>query len=73
METHTTQILTAAEELCRRRGVRFTELRRRVLEIVCRRREPQGAYDILDVLRQDGRGGRHRQFIGRWTSCFNKG
>jgi len=58
METRTSQrTLTEAERLCRQRGVRFTELRRRVLEIICCRRSPQGAYDILDVLREDGRRG----------------
>lgn len=58
METRATRgTLTEAERLCRQRGVRFTALRRRVLEIICCRRSPQGAYDILDVLRQDGRRG----------------
>lgn len=49
--------LAAAEGLCEARGTRLTELRRRVLEIVCASARPIGAYAILDVLRDDGRTG----------------
>ena len=47
--------VTAAAELCAARGVRLTELRRRVLELVWRSHRPVGAYEILDLLRGDGR------------------
>lgn len=36
-----------AEQLCRERGLRFTALRRRVLELVWESHRPIGAYDIL--------------------------
>lgn len=49
--------LLQAEAVCRQRGVRFTELRRRVLEILWNHASPLGAYAILDVLRNDGRQG----------------
>jgi len=40
-----------AEAACRRRGQRFTRLRRRVLELVWESHEPVKAYDLLDRLR----------------------
>jgi Fur family zinc uptake transcriptional regulator len=49
--------LARAEALCQERGVRLTELRRRVLEILWNSSVPLGAYAILDVLRDDGRPG----------------
>ncbi len=48
------EALDAAESLCARQGVRLTDLRRRVLELVWSRHEPVRAYDLLDHLR-DGR------------------
>lgn len=47
--------LAAAEERCRRRGAKLTELRRRVLELVWQGHEPVGAYALLDALRAEGR------------------
>lgn len=48
--------LQAAEQVCAREGVRFTALRKRVLELVWQSHKPLGAYDILDTLsRDDGR------------------
>lgn len=44
-----------AETLCQQRKLRFTELRRRVLELVCQTGQPVGAYALLDHLRQEGR------------------
>jgi Fur family transcriptional regulator, zinc uptake regulator len=44
-----------AEALCRQRGLRFTSIRRRVLELVWGSHKPIGAYDILDTLNQDGK------------------
>jgi Fur family zinc uptake transcriptional regulator len=49
--------LAQADTLCQERGVRLTELRRRVLEILWNSPTPLGAYAILDVLRDDGRPG----------------
>jgi len=51
------QALEQAEQLCQQRGVRLTELRRRVLEILWSSAKPLGAYAILDLLRDDGRSG----------------
>ncbi|PPR12276.1 MAG: Zinc uptake regulation protein [Alphaproteobacteria bacterium MarineAlpha11_Bin1] len=45
--------LKIAEDKCRLRGLRFTPLRRRVLEIVWAQHGPSGAYDILGKLRGD--------------------
>jgi Fur family zinc uptake transcriptional regulator len=43
--------LAAAERLCEARGVRFTPLRRRVLELVWSSHESAKAYDLLDALK----------------------
>ncbi len=48
--------LLAAEKTCLERGVRLTNLRRRVLELVWRSHEPVKAYDILDKLRDEHAG-----------------
>ncbi len=45
----------AAGALCAARGVRLTELRRRVLELVWLSHRPIGAYEMLDMLRAGGR------------------
>ncbi len=42
-----------AEEVCRSRGARLTELRRRVLELIWRSHAPIGAYEVLDRLRRE--------------------
>ena len=47
--------LAQAEANCRRRGVRLTPIRRRVLELIWRRHEPVKAYDLLDSLKSDHR------------------
>ena len=47
--------LAAAAELCERRGVRLTVLRRQVLELVWGSHAPQGAYAILETLHRRGR------------------
>ncbi len=47
------EALAAAEDLCRRRGLRLTPRRRRVLELIWSRHEPVRAYDILDRLRAE--------------------
>lgn len=43
--------LAAAERLCGERGVRFTPLRRRVLELIWSSHESAKAYDLLDALK----------------------
>lgn len=47
--------LDKAAAVCVDRGVRLTQLRRRVLEIIWQSHKPLGAYSILDQLRQEGR------------------
>lgn len=49
------EALETAESVCRRRGLRFTALRQRVLELVWSSHKPVGAYDILDRLNREGR------------------
>jgi Fur family transcriptional regulator, zinc uptake regulator len=48
----TETLLDRADEVCRRRGVRLTELRRDVLGLVLDTAAPAGAYDLLDRLRR---------------------
>lgn len=47
-------IMLQAEQLCETRNLRFTQSRRRVLELVCQYSEPVGAYTLLDNLKSDG-------------------
>lgn len=49
------EALGAAECLCRRRGVRFTDIRRRVLALIWRSHRPISAYELLDALAEQGR------------------
>lgn len=49
------QALEAAERACRRRKLRFTGIRRTVLELVWTSHRPVGAYEILDRLNRQGR------------------
>lgn len=48
------QAMAAAEEECRRRGARLTEVRRRVLELVWQSHAPVGAYALLETLAGEG-------------------
>jgi Fur family zinc uptake transcriptional regulator len=48
--------VSAAEKLCAAKGVRFTPLRRRVLELVWSSHKPVGAYALLDLLRDEDLG-----------------
>ena len=48
--------LAAAERLCAARDLRFTPLRRRVLELVWSSHKPVGAYALLDELRNEDLG-----------------
>ena len=49
------EALDAAEKICRRQGRRFTDMRKKVFELVWRQHKPVGAYQILDALQQQGR------------------
>ena len=44
-----------AARACAERGLRLTEIRARVLSILCESHAALGAYDVLDRLREDGR------------------
>lgn len=48
-------VLARAETLCEERGVRLTEQRRRVLEILWAAGRPIGAYEILEAMRDGPR------------------
>jgi Fur family transcriptional regulator, zinc uptake regulator len=48
--------VSAADELCLKRGLRFTPLRKRVLELVWSSHKPVGAYALLDQLRSEDLG-----------------
>ena len=51
----TDEALATAEALCAEKGLRLTELRRRVLELVWSKHEPARAYDLLEELRSERR------------------
>jgi Fur family zinc uptake transcriptional regulator len=51
MADRRTEDETAAEALCRRRGVALTPLRRQVLDLVIAAEKPVGAYVLLDRLK----------------------
>ncbi|KNG94224.1 Fur family transcriptional regulator [Pseudaestuariivita atlantica] len=48
--------VSAAEQRCRDEGLQLTPVRRRVLELLLAEHRALGAYDILDVLREEGMG-----------------
>jgi Fur family transcriptional regulator, zinc uptake regulator len=48
--------IAAAEKLCAAKDLRFTPLRRRVLELVWSSHKPVGAYTLLDQLRNEDLG-----------------
>jgi Fur family zinc uptake transcriptional regulator len=50
------QALDSAEARCTRDGLRFTPVRRKVLEVLLQEHRALGAYAILDQLRADGFG-----------------
>lgn len=45
--------METAEQVCDTRKIKFTPLRRQVLEIVWRSHSPIGAYQVLDAMRVD--------------------
>jgi len=48
--------LKAVEDACRRRGLQFTPVRKRVMELLLEGHRAMGAYEILDILREEGHG-----------------
>jgi len=46
--------LQNAEVICRKKGLRFTKIRQKVLELIWGSHKPLGAYDILNTLRSEG-------------------
>lgn len=48
------QALTTAKEQCRRKGLRLTQIRQQVLEIIWASHNPIGAYDVLQKLQESG-------------------
>ena len=49
-------VVNAAEAYCEEKGIRFTSIRRKVLEILAQEHRAIGAYKILEKLRKDGFG-----------------
>jgi len=47
--------MQAAVDLCAARGARLTALRRRVLELIWKSHQPVGAYELLDILKNERR------------------
>jgi len=47
-------LIMQAEVLCEQRKQRFTTLRKRVLTLVCQAKQPAGAYQLLDDLKDEG-------------------
>lgn len=45
--------MRSATRLCQQKGLRFTPIRRRVLELVWASHAPVAAYDLLGILRQE--------------------
>jgi len=46
--------LQNADLICRKKGLRFTKIRKKVLELIWGSHKPLGAYDILNALRSEG-------------------
>ncbi len=45
--------MTRADELCQSKGIRFTRIRRRVLELIWASHRPASAYHLLQQLRRE--------------------
>ncbi len=48
------QALEAAQEQCKKQGLRLTKIRSQVLEIIWASHNPIGAYDVLQKLQEQG-------------------
>jgi len=49
------KLMQHAERLCAKEGVRLTEQRRRILEIIGSSHKATGAYDVLEMMEEQGR------------------
>lgn len=49
-KSEVTKLVRAVEAYCKERGIRFTEPRQRVLEIIASANKPVGAYAVLESL-----------------------
>ena len=66
--------VAAAERLCAKKGLRFTPLRKRVLELVWSSHKPVGAYALLDSLRDEDLGSAPPtvyRALDRKSTCLN--
>jgi len=45
--------LQSAEQLCKQKGLRFTTSRKRILELICASHKAIGAYELLDLFKQE--------------------
>lgn len=45
--------LQAAEHICTQKGVRLTPIRRRILELICANHKAIGAYELLDLFKEE--------------------
>ena len=48
-----TKTLQSAEKICMDKGVRLTAIRRRILELICSSHKAIGAYELLDLFREE--------------------
>ena len=48
--------ISAVDARCRDQGLQFTPVRKRVLELLLQEHRAMGAYEILDLLREEGLG-----------------
>ena len=53
-EKTVSQCLSDAENLCAAQGVRLTDLRRTILEILLTAQKPTKAYDLIEIMRDKG-------------------
>ncbi|MEJ8569862.1 Fur family transcriptional regulator [Microbaculum marinum] len=51
----TDRVVRVAHAICRRRGVRLTSQRERVLDVLAQSHRPMGAYEILDTMADGGK------------------
>ena len=51
----TDRVVRVAHAICRRRGVRLTSQREKVLDKLAQSHRPMGAYEILDLLAEEGK------------------
>ncbi len=47
-----TQALRSAETICMEKGIKLTSIRRRILELICASHKAMGAYELLDLFRE---------------------